>query len=438
MNLETNTNDDTQGVQHVSLISKQEKLWEDTMSMMVWTAPGFQHILYRMLNAQNNTSGEHAAIMSKDVPIAATDGKNLILNPDTFFNFTLPERVFVVGHEIIHNVYGDVELLHRCMKSGYVPMNDGTTRPFNNDTLQRAMDARINALLIESNIGRPPKDGHFDKDVKGSDSVLDIYKKYYKKQEDGECDEEGQGTNPGGFDQIMEPGQATGQTPEPRNEQQWSVEIQTAQTLEQARKQGDMSAALKRMFKDLLEPEVPWLDHIQTLINRACGGGGYDWTRPNDWLGGTDTDDQYFCPADTGHGAGWIVIWGDTSGSRDDTEIASNIAETTGIMEAVNPRRLTLIWHDAGKVKPESVVEITDFTDMKALKPIGGGGTSYQGILDWIAKQGEAPDLFVGHTDGYVDHPKKELPFPVIWASTTDASYPFGQVVRIKKNLARI
>src|SRR2546430_7202314 len=32
-------------------------------------------------------------------------------------------------------------------------------------------------------------------------------------------------------------------------------------------------------------------------------------------------------PSPTGQGAGWIVIWGDTSSSRSDPELASNMAE---------------------------------------------------------------------------------------------------------------
>lgn len=448
---------------HAVLSAEQRKKWEDTMSMMVWTAPGFQHILYKLLNAQNNANGEHVAVMSKDTNIAATDGKNIIVNPDSFFQMSLPERVYVLGHEIVHNVYGDVEMLHRCNTSGTVPMHDGTTRKFTNDTMQKSMDARINALLNESRIGKAPKMsaalktwmdathpghpykvgdpfGHFDKEVKGSDSVLDIYKKYYEEDPDGDKEGPGGGTNPGGFDTLTKPGASTGQNPAQaatqRNGQQWAVEVQAAQTIEQARSQGKMAASLKRMFKEILEPEIPWIEHIDTIINRSLGGGGYDWTQPNLWLGGTDSDDMYFAPSETGFGAGWIVVWGDTSGSRSDKELASNIAELAGILEAVNPRRLTVIWCDAD-IADGSIVEITDITDLKKLEPVGGGGTDYSPVIKWMKTQDEEPDLFIGFTDGYVSHPDRELPWPTIWASTTDVAYPFGTVVKITKHMAQ-
>lgn len=423
-------------MKEIELTKEQENKWGDTMSMMVWNAPGFQHIFYKLLNAQNDGS-KHVAVMSRGCPIAATDGRKIIVNPDEFFKLSLPERVYVTGHEIIHNVYGDVELLHRCGASGNVPMHDGKSKPFDNPTMQKAMDARINALLNESRIGKAPKVGHFDADVKGSDSVLDIYGRYYEdKFPDGEGGD-ADGNNPGGFDNLMAPGQSSGQNPSQaaaqRNPQQWTVEIAAAQTIEQARSQGKMSAALKRMFQQILEPEISWIDHIETLINRACGGGGLDWTQPHAWLGGTETGEQYFCPTDTGHGAGWIVCWGDTSGSRDDSELASNMAELAGVLSDVNPQRLTILWCDADV---DHVDEITDPADLAAIQARGtggGGGTDYSPVLDWINEQGERPDLFIGFTDGYVTFPQKEHPFPTIWASSTDHEYPFGQVVRVNK-----
>lgn len=417
------------------LTATEKKQWGDTMSMMVWTAPGFQHILYKLLNAQNG-GGEHVAVMATDVPYAATDGKNVIVNPDTFFKeFSLPERVYVLGHEIIHNVFGDVELLHRCSVSGKVPMNDGTSKPFHNHIMQRAMDVRINALLNESKIGRAPKEGHFDKEITSANSVLDIYGKYYEDEAPDESGKgQGPGGNPGGFDTLQKPGASTGQNPQQaaaqRNPQQWAVEIAAAQTIEQARSQGKMAASLKRMFKQLLEPEVPWIDHIETLINRVCGDGGYDWTTPDPWM----AVHEFFSPSPTGHGAGWIVIWGDTSGSRSDQELASNMAELGGIMEAVNPQRLTVLWCDADIDYIDELTDPMDLAKVQARGAGGGGGTSYQPVLDWIKKNGEGdPDLFIGFTDGYVTFPKREHAFPTIWASSTDHVYPFGQVVRVNK-----
>lgn len=416
------------------LTPKQVNQWEDTMTMMMWTAPGFRHILYRLLNQGNN---KHTVIPSKDgCSIACTDGKNIVVNPDEFFKFSLPERVYITAHEIIHNVFGDVELLHRCNRSGNVPMHDGTNIPFSNAEMQKAMDARINALIEESEIGKRPSVGHFDPKVTSASSVLDIYKQYFlEAHPDGKLPGgSGDGSNPGGFDSLLPPGSSMGQNPNSagaqRNQQQWQQEIMTAQTLEQVRSHGKMAAGLKRLFKEILQPEVPWVDHIQTIINRATGDGGYDWTKPNPWFAALDI----YQPSETGHGAGWIVMWGDTSGSRSDAEVASNMAELAGIMEEVNPQRLTVIWCDAEINYVDEITDPIDLDKIRARGTGGGGGTDLDPVMGWIRNNGEGePDLFIGFTDGYVGFPEHEPKFPVIWASSTDVKYPWGQVVRVNK-----
>jgi predicted metal-dependent peptidase len=112
-----------------------------------------------------------------------------------------------------------------------------------------------------------------------------------------------------------------------------------------------------------------------------------------------------------------------------------------GVIDQVRPSRLTVIFCDAS-IKDGGVVELDEGSDLRNLKPVGGGGTSYKPVLDWIAKnnRGEQPDLFIAFTDGYVTFADKPHPFPTIWASSTkpgEAEYPpYGQVVYIN-NIAR-
>jgi predicted metal-dependent peptidase len=420
--------DEGEKVTHCGLTPEQKEKWDSTCSMMVWTCPGFAHLWYKLLNNQN---GDYTAVMTKGVPIAATDAKNILINPDTFFKYSLPERTYIMAHEIVHNVYGDVELLHRCHNLGTVPMNDGSqSLPFRNSTMQKAMDLRINALLTKSRIGKAPKDGLFDKDMTGEESVLDVYKKVYEEEGPDLPD---QGNNPGGFDTLQAPGKSTGQgaqqAAQQRNPQQWAVEIAAAQVIEQNKSQGKMAGALKRMFEKLLEPEVDWKNHIHTLINRITGSGGWNWKQPDEWW----APHEFFSPRRSGKGAGWIVIWGDTSGSRGQDEIASNIAELAGMMEDVNPQRITVLWCDAAIHYVDEIRDAADLAHIQARGVSGGGGTSQEPVFDWIAQQDDQPDLYIGFTDGFVDFPDKAPQYPVIWASSTDQPYPFGQVVRVNK-----
>src|SRR4051794_13658838 len=85
--------------ERVDLTSEQERAWSKARSKFMWEGPGFCHILYTMM-APDNLSPDKA-IFTSSVPIAATDGRYLMLNPETFFkDYSLSEQVFIMGHEV--------------------------------------------------------------------------------------------------------------------------------------------------------------------------------------------------------------------------------------------------------------------------------------------------------------------------------------------------
>ncbi len=372
--------------------------------------------------------------MTNSVPVAATDGKNVLINPDTFFAYNLPERGFILAHEIVHNVYGDVELLQRCVLSKTVAVNKGKNLPFDNDCMQQAMDYRINALLRDSKIGTPPKDCLLDdKMATANDSVIDAYEKVYKKKQQQPKgpggNQPGNGQSP--FDKLLPPGAATGDNT-PRNPEEWQVETQAAQTLEDmsAKRAGrEICDPLKRLFEKLLNPEVPWTDHIRMLAMQRFGNGSYNWNKPDRQYIGKDI----YVPSRSSRGSGWLAIWGDTSGSIANAELCRYMGELSGIIEDCRPRRLTALWCDN---KIHRIDEITDTADLQRIKAEGvggGGGTSIKPIMDWINRGHEEPEMLICFTDGYLEsYPKTAPSFPVIWASTTDYKYPWGEVVRLK------
>lgn len=415
----------------IGLTPQQENQWNDTMSLMAWTAPGFRHLFYKLLT---NHKGKYAAVPTRGVPVAATDARNILINPDTFFkDYDLRERVFIVGHEIVHNIYQDVPFLHACRQSGTVPMNDGTTLPFNEKAMQHAMDYRINALLKESNIGKPPKGCLLDEEIaKANDGIIDVYKKVYEDYEqNGEL-------GGGGFDIVLTPGTSSGQTPQQaqQNPQQWAVEVKAAQTLEQMKAQGRMPGALQRMFEELLNPQIPWTEKIRGIFNRKVGNGSYDWRRPDRRF---ITRDLYM-PSRSGHGAGHVVCWADNSGSISDRDMCHYLAELSSIVEECSPKRLTVIWCDDWVQRVDEIEEPSDMANLtyEAAKGgiKGGGGTSCEPVFEWMKENlDEAPEVFIGFTDGYVTFPPRPsyADMVVIWCSVgkDPSGYPYGDVVEI-------
>lgn len=435
-------------LKRVTLTPQQKQKWGDTMSLMAWTAPGFRHLWYRLLTHHD---GDYTALMAEfgnpyngGAGVACTDGKNIIVNPDEFFKYSLKERVFIGAHEVAHNVYDDVNTLHRMRGQTHLQTSDGKTFPYDEGIMQKAMDYRINAMLVESRIGAMPKDALYDpKIAEGKDGVFDIYGKVYKQDQNGGPGGGKPGSAPGtgnaqgqnGFDPngLQAPGATTGQAPgqaaQQRNPQKWAIEVAQAARMESIRSQGRMPGSLKHMFDEILEPRIPWTDHIEVICQRLMGSNSTTWRKPDRRF---ITRDLYM-PGRGGQGAGWLVIWGDTSGSIGTNDLNRYMGEMAGMIDDVHPERLTVIWCDA---KIHHVDEVTDMADLHHIKArgVGGrGGTSIEPVWDWIADQrGLVPDMFIGMTDGEFSFPPKP-PWPIVWASVGDdkGTFPYGEVVPI-------
>lgn len=443
-------------LKQVTLTPDQKKKWSDTMSLMAWTAPGFRHLWYRLLQCKD---GDYAAMMApftygdvkgdgdKTPAVACTDGENIICNPDTFFKYNVKERVFIGAHEVAHCVYDDCGLIHRlhATHTTEIKCTDGKIFPYKPSIMARAMDYRINAMLVESRIGVMPPDALYDPEIaKGKEGIYDIYGRVYKHDEDQQNgNAPAPGSKPGtgnaqgnnGFDATgpAPPGAATGKAPgqavAQRNPQQWAVEVAMAAHEERRHARGDMPGSLQHMFDEILEPKVDWTNHIETICKRIMGGGSYNWKKPDRRFIGRDL----WLPGRGGTGAGWLVIWGDTSGSIGEKDLNRYLGEMRGLIEEMNPERLTVIWCDAEIHHVDEVEDVADLEHIKARGVGGRGGTSIKPVFDHIAdNRDRQPDMFIGMTDGEFDFPEKPS-YPVIWASIHNDAirYPYGEVVPI-------
>jgi predicted metal-dependent peptidase len=430
-----------QTVTTVKLTPKQQIAWEKSRVALMWHCPAFTHILYEMLN-----KGGDIAIFTEDesiCPIAATDGNSLILNPKTFFEFDLSQRVFIMAHEIMHCIMNHCGLMHQLSTRGKVTYPDGKTLPYDQMTMNMAADYVINDCLIESKVGAmPTKDGKIvglhDKNMAtGMDAVLDAYRKVYKNSPPppgggGTCG----GPNMGGkgFDQHLKPGTSEGkdatQATKDRNESEWQTQIQAG--LNSAKAQGKLPAGLERMFREMLEPVVDWTEKIEALFARKVGSGSWNYRKPDRRL---ITRDIY-APSRSGFGAECVVVGADTSGSIGQKELDMFFAEMAGILEDVRPKHLLIMWCDAHVHRVDECEEPQDLMVLRSKKAPGGGGTDFRPVFDEIAKRGLTPDALVYLTDGMGTFPPTAPSYPVIWGNIYPASkYPFGDVVDVPKQV---
>jgi predicted metal-dependent peptidase len=403
----------------IEIDAPTKRKWIETRSALLWSCPAFTHILFTMLNP---SKGELAALFTDEVPIAATDGENLILNPATFFKYTLSERVFIVAHEILHCIYNHCILSRPYRQSGNVKFADGTSLPYDAMTMNVAMDLVINDALIKSGVGSFPKEGCHDVSLAtADDSFLDAYKKVFKQQKNG-----GKGPS-GGFDVILEPGAGSGKDPgkaqQGRSQAEWDTAV--AGAIATAKSQGKLPAALERLLGEVLDPVIPWQEHIRSFFARKVGNSAYNWRKPDKRMIQRDI----FTPARSGYGCGDVIVAVDTSGSIGQKEIDTFFGEVRGILEDVKPMKLWLVWCDA---QVHRVDELDSGADLAGLKPVGGGGTDFRPVFDWAEQSNVRADAIVYFTDMMGTFPDHAPETPVIWADIYNRiKAPFGETIAI-------
>jgi predicted metal-dependent peptidase len=414
----------------VELNPAHEKAWADTRVALLWHCPAFSHIFYTMLD--NFPGNKHIAYFTNDVPIAATDGKTLFLNPDTFFKYNLNERVFACAHEICHCIMNHCVLNHGFAKTGKIRYPDGTELEFNAELMNIALDLVVNDLLIESKIGSFNKDWIHDQALGTcKESSIDVYRKLFKKAggKDGKLPKIGVG-----FDQHLQPGTSEGKDPTQASAERnaadgkWKTEV--AAGMNAARVQGKLPAAMDRALNEILDPKIDWREKIEALFARRVGNGNYNWRTLDRRLVVRDI----IAPGRSGYGADTVIVGVDTSGSIGPKEVNMFLAEVGGILEDVRPKRVLVAWCDAKLHRVDEMSEPGDVAEARHKGAPGGGGTSFIPVFDYAAALGGQIDALVYLTDGMGSFPSARPSYPVIWGNISPAgsiNYPFGDVVDI-------
>jgi predicted metal-dependent peptidase len=426
----------------VALDAGQQKAWDQTRTAVFWNCPAFAHILMELMNKNNKTKGQLASFSAIRAPLfvdfeatAAVDGQNLIINPALFFKYNLNERLFIVLHEIAHAVADHPGLMHRCVQAGGVSYADGTKLRYDHRTMNIAMDLWVNDMLIESKCGTFNKDWLHDTSYGTQMTpVLDIYRKIIEEQ-DGKGGGKDKGAGKGrpagkGFDAHLPPGTADGVHPSDvnRNQHQWDMEL--AAGMAAAKAQGKLPANIARMFGEILEPKVSWQEHIRATFMRRTGTGSRSWRRPDRRFIVRDI----VVPGRTGNCAGHVIVGADTSGSISQKELDMIFAELQGIINEVNPERISVVWCDAEVNRVDEVEGLADLDMVRTRGVVGGGGTDFRPVFQWISDSMHEPECLVYVTDTYGTFPDTAPDFPVIWASLLPGrTVPFGDLIEIPR-----
>jgi len=444
-------------INQVGLTKEQLVKWQETRVALSWHCPAFTHIFINLCS-----HGEYGAVFTRDMPnAAATDGTRIMINPDVFFKYDLMERLFIMAHEIAHNIFHHCILMHQWSNSKKVAYPDGVKLPFNPDMMNIALDLVINDILIDAKIGKFNKEWLHDISIATKTMTgVEAYRKLWEKFPPPPPPPKGKGpggtgagntptsagndpnqpppppTGPRGksFDQHMKPGEAQGKEPtqavQERNNAEWDMHIATAIRLQ--REQGNMPGGLERMFQEVLTPQVDWRDQIRAQMARKLGSGSYNWQKPDRRLIVRDI----YTPSRSGFGAGTVVIGVDTSGSIGPKEIDMFLAEVSGVLDDVKPRELHICWCDYALHRTDICDTPSDLNEIRAKGAPGGGGTSFRPVFEYIEDNDLRPDCLLYLTDGHGDLPTVKPTYDVIWGSIDRKEFPWGETVMIPKQVA--
>ncbi len=428
------------GYESLVLSPAHAKEWTLTKAAFHYHCPAFTHLLSTMMNPNNDLGlAIFVEVLPSGEPLycAATDGVALLINPTTFFALPLLQRVFVVAHEVLHNLFDHIGQAWRMKRRGFVIYPDGTQLPYHDEAMNAAEDCVINAILIHSQVGEFNTCWLIDPRVPHTMTAIDAYRMQFKSPPPAppglEKAKKAGKAVPARFDTHLPPGQGSKVRPNPdevaarRSDSEWKTAAAAAEKVGQ--QMGKLPAFLSRLFGEMLAPRVDWREHITGFLHRKAGGGGYDWQRP---------DRRYLVrsqpiviPGRSGFGCGTVVVASDTSGSIGGKTLTMFMSETAGILEEMKPRRLIALWCDAEVHNAEEIEDIGDLHRIRHTGVKGGGGTSFVPVFDWLVRNDVVPDCLVYLTDMHGTFPRQVPPYAVLWASIAGTHAPFGDLVMI-------
>jgi predicted metal-dependent peptidase len=315
-------------------------------------------------------------------PTAATDGRYMYYNRDFISKLNKKELIFLVAHEVEHCVYSHMD-------------RRGSRKP---KLWNAAADYVINYELHEHNIGTLPNpktsgvNACFDAKFKGM-FAEEVYELLLNDPDAGKGFPE--------FDVHLEPGDGKG---EPMTEEQRRIlsdEIRNAvMQAAKAAGAGNTPAGVKRLLKDLTNPQMDWREilnmHIQSMLKND-----YTWSR----CSRKSQSSGIYLPATKEDVRVEAAIAIDNSGSMSDEMIRDLLTEVKGMMDQFTDYKLR-VWTFDTNVYNEQVFTPENINDIESYEVFGGGGTEFMCNWRYMLENDISPEKLIVMTDGYNNSPE--------------------------------
>jgi len=309
---------------------------------------------------------------------AATDGRALYYNRNFFEDLTNKQVEFVIGHEILHNVFD------------HLGRNEGRNRKVFNI----AADYCVNGQLIRDHIGeQPPKIPIFHDPQHYGKSAEQVYDELMEKYDDQELDALGKLLDEHiDWDKEGENGR-----PQYTKEELKAIRDEIREATIQAANAagaGNTPAGVARLIKDLTEPKINWRQYLRQQIQSLIKSD-FSFTRPNrkGWALGA------VLPSMKNEETIDICVGLDMSGSITDAMGKDMLSEIKGIMDEYKDFKVK-IWCFDTDVYNEKDFDSYE-NDIESYELKGGGGTEFDANWKYMKEHNITPKKFIMFTDGY-------------------------------------
>lgn len=197
---------------------------------------------------------------------------------------------------------------------------------------------------------------------------------------------------------------------------------------------GTVPMAAKIIIEDIKKPTLDWRTILNEFVQEEICD--YSFSPPDKRM----EDSPFFLPDfnEKDESVKDILFMIDTSGSMSTEQITECYSEIYGAIGQFGGKlQGKLGFFDAVVVEP---IPFEDEEEFKIIRPIGGGGTSFDIIFEYVQEkmQDEPPVSIVILTDGYAPFPEESQAngIPVLWIiNNNEVTPPWGKIARILDNV---
>lgn len=363
----------------------------------------------------------------------ATDGKRIFFSPAFLDTLKDSELDFVLCHEILHVV------LQHCFRA------NGKDK----DVCDRACDIVVNSNILNSENGnlsaittrRYGVAAHTAPD--GKEGAYYTAEQVYAMLQSSSFPEKGKGKQTAAafgflrnsFDDHSRWGTRADSKYFSDLWQKHVIDACQAITVRNGNHtRGTLPLFAERLWKQLKRPQTDWRTLLHHFICEEITD--YSFMPPDRRF----DDSPFFLPDfnEKEETVRNILFMVDTSGSMSDTEVSEAFDEINGAIEQFNGRLKGFLGFFDAEVVPPKPFE--NFEEFKGIRPIGGGGTDFGVIFDYIREKMslEMPSCVIILTDGYAPFPpeNKAMGLPVFWLiNNEEITPPWGITARIRSGV---